>query len=184
MLVVAACLRRETAMGAVTSDREDFIPSNMDELARHYYGFIIGMVRKLGIPDQEAQDSAQYILERLEKTGAIGQFDPGHLTEHQGKSGEDQVLHVPRGQGHEVLPRGARPSAEAGRARTAARGRPGLPDGRHVRCWTCSVLAPRGTIIPRWTHRSSSLKCASTWQPSRPARPGIPAIWRPCSMSW
>ena len=78
-------VRRETAMGAVTSDREDFIPSNMDELAQHYYGFIIGMVRKLGIPDQEAQDSAQYILERLDKTGAIGQFDPGHLTEHQGR---------------------------------------------------------------------------------------------------
>ena len=70
---------------AAASDREDFIPSNMDELARHYYGFIVGMVRKLGIPDQEAQDSAQYILERLEKTGALAQFDPGHLTEHQGR---------------------------------------------------------------------------------------------------
>ena len=70
---------------AAASDRPDFIPSNMDELARHYYGFIIGMVRKLGIPDQEAQDSAQYILERLDKTGALAQFDPGHLTEHQGR---------------------------------------------------------------------------------------------------
>ena len=70
---------------AAASDREDFIPANMDELARHYYGFIVGMVRKLGIPDQEAQDSAQYILERLEKTGALAQFDPGHLTEHQGR---------------------------------------------------------------------------------------------------
>ena len=57
----------------------------MDELARHYYGFIRGMVRKCGIPDQDAGDSVQYVLERLDKTGAIAQFDPDHLTEHQGR---------------------------------------------------------------------------------------------------
>jgi hypothetical protein len=72
-------------MDAVTADRSDFIPADMAELAEHYYGFIIGMVRKFGIPDQEAQDSVQYILERLDKTGALTQFDPGHLTEHQGR---------------------------------------------------------------------------------------------------
>lgn len=56
----------------------------MEELARHYYGFILAMVRKCGIPDQEAPDSVQYILERLGKTNVLGQFDPGHVTEHQG----------------------------------------------------------------------------------------------------
>jgi hypothetical protein len=43
------------------------------------------MVRKQGIPDQEAGDAVQYIFERLEKTDVIGQFDPEHVTEHQGK---------------------------------------------------------------------------------------------------
>jgi hypothetical protein len=57
----------------------------MDELVRHYYDFILGMVRKQGIPDQEAEDAVQYILGQLGKTGAIGQFDPAHVTEHQGR---------------------------------------------------------------------------------------------------
>jgi hypothetical protein len=57
----------------------------MEELARTYYGFILGMVRKAGIPDQDAPDSVQYILERLEKTDVIGQFDSEHVTEHQGR---------------------------------------------------------------------------------------------------
>jgi DNA-directed RNA polymerase specialized sigma24 family protein len=72
-------------MSAVTASDPDFVPSDMDELARHYYDFIRGMVRKCGIPDQDAGDSVQYILERLGKTGAIAQYDPDHLTEHQGR---------------------------------------------------------------------------------------------------
>ena len=63
-------------MGAsAASDLLDIVPADMDELARHYYDFIRGMVRKQGIPDQEAGDAVQYIFERLEKTGVIGQFD-------------------------------------------------------------------------------------------------------------
>lgn len=72
-------------MGAVAASDQDFIPADMDELARHYYNLIIGMVRKSGIPDQDAPDAAQYILERLAKTDVIGQFDPGHVTVYQGK---------------------------------------------------------------------------------------------------
>jgi len=70
---------------SAASDLPDIVPCDMDELARTYYDFIRGMVRKQGIPDQEAGDAVQYILERLEKTGVIGQFDPEHVTEHQGK---------------------------------------------------------------------------------------------------
>lgn len=73
------------ASGAASSDPADFIPASYDELARHYYGYITGMVRKAGIPDQDVADSVQYILERLEITGAIAQYDPGHLVEHQGR---------------------------------------------------------------------------------------------------
>ena len=71
---------------AATSDRKDVIPASMDELARNYYDFILGMVRKHGIPDQEAADSVQYILERLEKTNVLGQFDPEYTSEHQGRT--------------------------------------------------------------------------------------------------
>src|SRR6202043_3468910 len=89
----APCLRWERilcggriAMGTVAaSDQLDIVPSDMDERARNYYDFIRGMVRKQGIPDQEAGDAVQYILERLEKTDVIGQFDPEHVTEHQGR---------------------------------------------------------------------------------------------------
>ena len=70
---------------AATSDRQDVIPASMDELARYYYDFILGMVRKHGIPDQEADDSVQYILERLEKTDVLGQYDPEYVSEHQGR---------------------------------------------------------------------------------------------------
>lgn len=69
---------------AAASD-QDFIPADMAELAEHYYDFIRGMVRKAGISDQDAQDSVQYILERLEVTGAIGQYDPEHVVMHQGQ---------------------------------------------------------------------------------------------------
>lgn len=72
-------------MGVVAASDQDFIPADMDELARHYYDLIIGMARKSGIPDQDAPDAAQYILERLAKTDVIGQFDPEHVTVHQGK---------------------------------------------------------------------------------------------------
>jgi DNA-directed RNA polymerase specialized sigma24 family protein len=70
---------------AATSDQPDIIPADMDELARNYYDLIIGMIRKAGIPDQDADDAAQYILERLARTDVIGQFDPEHVTVHQGK---------------------------------------------------------------------------------------------------
>lgn len=73
------------AASAATSDLKDFIPSSMDELDRHYRGFILGMVRKNGVPDQEAEDVVQYILERLDKTGALAQYDPEYLSEHQGR---------------------------------------------------------------------------------------------------
>jgi hypothetical protein len=72
-------------MGLVAASDLDCVPADMDELARHYYDFIRGMVRKQGIPDQEAGDAVQYIFERLEKTDVIGQFDPEHVTEYQGK---------------------------------------------------------------------------------------------------
>jgi len=70
---------------AVSSDQADFIPASMDELAEHYYGFILGMVRKCGIPDQEAADSVQYILERLARTGVLGQFDPEYVSTYGGR---------------------------------------------------------------------------------------------------
>jgi hypothetical protein len=73
------------ARAPAASDREDFIPASMDELAEHYGDYILGMVRKCGIPDQEAADSAQYILERLAKTDVLGQFDPEYVSEHQGR---------------------------------------------------------------------------------------------------
>jgi DNA-directed RNA polymerase specialized sigma24 family protein len=72
--------------GAAASDQQDVIPSDMGELAANYYDLILGMVRKAGIPDQDAPDSAQYILERLARTDVIGQFDPEHVTVHQGKA--------------------------------------------------------------------------------------------------
>lgn len=75
----------KAVMAAGSSDTQDFIPADMAELAEHYWDFILGMVRKAGIPDQDAPDSVQYILERLDKTGAIGQFDPEHVTVHQGQ---------------------------------------------------------------------------------------------------
>lgn len=70
---------------AATSDRQDVIPASMDELARHYHDFILGMVRKHGIPDQEAGDSVQYILERLSKKNILGEYDPEYVSEHQGR---------------------------------------------------------------------------------------------------
>ncbi len=72
-------------MGLASSDLDNIVPADMDELARVYRDFILGMVRKCGIPDQEAQDAVQYILLQLGKTGVIAQFDPEHVTEHQGK---------------------------------------------------------------------------------------------------
>ena len=108
-------------MGVVcaASDLPDVIPSNMDELARYYYDFIRGMVRKQGIPDQEAGDAVQYILERLDKTGAIAQFDPESPDRAPGPPGPDEVLHVPRRQGH---------------ARTAAASAAGWPGGPGTSC--------------------------------------------------
>jgi hypothetical protein len=64
----------------------DFVPVDMGELVRHYRDYILGMVRKSGVPDQDAEDAAGYIIERLAMTDVIGQFDPEHVTEHQGKS--------------------------------------------------------------------------------------------------
>lgn len=82
---VSGAVLSGTAASAATSDLTDIIPASMDELDRHYRGFILGMVRKSGVPDQEAEDVVQYILERLDKTGALAQYDPHHLTEHQGR---------------------------------------------------------------------------------------------------
>ena len=71
---------------AATSDRPDIIPASMDELARVYYDFILGMVRKAGIPDQDAADSVQYILQQLGiAPSVIDQFNPEHTTEYQGR---------------------------------------------------------------------------------------------------
>jgi hypothetical protein len=85
----SGALSANSTASAATSDHGtvsgDLVPADMDELAANYYDLIIGMVRKAGIPDQDAADAAQYILERLAVTDVIGQFDPGHVTVHQGK---------------------------------------------------------------------------------------------------
>jgi hypothetical protein len=74
------------SVSAATSGRTDIIPDSMDELARVYFGFILGMVRKAGIPDQDAEDSVQYILQQLGiAPSVIDQFNPEHVTEHQGR---------------------------------------------------------------------------------------------------
>lgn len=72
-------------MGAAAASDHDFVPASMDELAEHYYDYIIRQVRKYGIPAQDAEDVANYIIERLVKTGALAQYDPDHLVEHQGR---------------------------------------------------------------------------------------------------
>jgi hypothetical protein len=72
-------------VGLAASDLDSIVPADMDELARVYRDYILGMVRKCGIPDQEAQDAVQYILLQLGKTDVIGQFDPEHVTEYHGR---------------------------------------------------------------------------------------------------
>lgn len=73
------------AAAAASASEQDFVPANMDELAEHYFDYIVRQVRKYGIPAQDALDTADYIIERLVKTGALAQYDPDHLTEHQGR---------------------------------------------------------------------------------------------------
>lgn len=73
------------AVAAASASDQDFVPASMDELAEHYYDYIVRQVRKYGIPAQDALDTADYIIQQLIRTGALDQYDPEHLTEHQGR---------------------------------------------------------------------------------------------------
>lgn len=60
-------------------------PANYDEFARNWGGYVLGFVRKLNVPWQEADDVAQEILLALIQADILKQFNPGHAEMHDGE---------------------------------------------------------------------------------------------------
>lgn len=60
-------------------------PSSYDELCLWYYDWVVGLVRRAGIPAQDVDDVAQDILEAEFKSGVLEMYDPEYQSEHQGK---------------------------------------------------------------------------------------------------
>jgi hypothetical protein len=60
-------------------------PSSYEEMMELYYDYVVGLVRKLGIPPQEADDVTQDILLAEFKADILAMYDPAHTVEHQGK---------------------------------------------------------------------------------------------------
>lgn len=67
--------------GVVTGVRA---PESYDQFAQEWSGYVLGFVRKLGVPWQEAPDVAQDILVSLLQSDILAQFDPKHVVEHDG----------------------------------------------------------------------------------------------------
>lgn len=61
-------------------------PSSYDELCEWYYDWVVGLVRRAGIPAQDVADVAQDILEAEFKANVLGMYDPDYQAEHQGKT--------------------------------------------------------------------------------------------------
>jgi hypothetical protein len=68
------------------------VPASYDELALRYRDYVIRLVRKQGIPPQDAEDAADDILlsemtarnRAGEPVGILALYDPSHTAEHQG----------------------------------------------------------------------------------------------------
>ncbi len=60
-------------------------PADTGEMFRKYAGYVRGLVVKLGVPPQDAEDAAADIMARLYERDLIGMFDPEHHIEHNGE---------------------------------------------------------------------------------------------------
>lgn len=60
-------------------------PASFEELHATYYKYVVGLVRKLGIEPQRAEDVAQDILLRLYERNIIEMFDPDKVIKHRGE---------------------------------------------------------------------------------------------------
>lgn len=61
------------------------VPRDADELVRIYRDYVIGLVTKLGIPAQDAEDVTNDILERELAVGVIDMYNPDFTVSHQGQ---------------------------------------------------------------------------------------------------
>jgi DNA-directed RNA polymerase specialized sigma24 family protein len=60
-------------------------PADYEEMYRNYFGFVVGLVQKLGISSRQAEDVASEIFLRFMERDKLAQFEPEHRIEHEGQ---------------------------------------------------------------------------------------------------
>lgn len=58
----------------------DFVPESFEDLYRHYYLFVVRLVRRFGIANQNAEDVAQAILTKFFEKDALEDFDADYAS--------------------------------------------------------------------------------------------------------
>lgn len=61
-------------------------PADAEDLIRRYRDYVVGLVRKLGIPAQDAEDVANDILARELEVGVLDMYDPEFVSVHKGEA--------------------------------------------------------------------------------------------------
>jgi hypothetical protein len=62
------------------------VPASTEEMCETYYDYVLHLVRKQGIPAQDAPDVAHDILLRCIERDVLGMFDPEYAISHHGKA--------------------------------------------------------------------------------------------------
>ena len=56
--------------------KSDFVPANFAEMYQHYYVYVLRLLVKQGIDQQDADDVAQVLFIKMSEKGLLEQFDP------------------------------------------------------------------------------------------------------------
>lgn len=65
---------------------ETGVPSGPEELWRDYYGLAMSIVRKMGVPAQEAEDVTSTVMTRLLESDVIAMYRPDHVSGRTGSA--------------------------------------------------------------------------------------------------
>ncbi len=55
------------------------VPTSYDELFRHYYPYVTGLVHKYRVPDDQIEDVSMTLLSKFIEHNMLDQYDPEHM---------------------------------------------------------------------------------------------------------